>query len=131
VSVAERLRRWAATLAHEITTLTIAYRDPRTPFAARAAIAVVLAYALSPLDLIPDPIPVLGQLDDLVLVPLGIALVLRLLPPEVLRDAREAAHARPPGRALRRLALLGMLAVAALWLGLLVLLLRSALHRPT
>lgn len=75
-----------------------AARDPRTPWALRLLAMLVAAYALSPVDLVPDFIPVLGYLDDLLLVPLGLALVLRLLPPPVLADARAQAErtlARP------------------------------------
>jgi uncharacterized membrane protein YkvA (DUF1232 family) len=129
VSVVRRLRRRAAALARELTALVLAYRDPRTPFAARAVTLLVLAYAFSPLDLIPDVIPVLGLLDDLILVPLGIALVLRLLPPEVLRDARAAARTRPLTGAGRRLGRWGALAVAAAWLGVLAWLAWLLLHR--
>ncbi|MBC7951597.1 MAG: DUF1232 domain-containing protein [Rhodospirillaceae bacterium] len=85
-------------LKRETLALTIAARDPRTPWAARVVAALVVAYALSPIDLIPDFIPVLGYLDDLILVPLGIWLVLRLIPPEVMADARiQAAQAGRPG----------------------------------
>jgi uncharacterized membrane protein YkvA (DUF1232 family) len=72
--------------------LLLAFRDPRTPWAARGLIALVAAYALSPIDLIPDFIPVLGYLDDLILVPAGIALAVRMIPPQVLADSREAAQ---------------------------------------
>ena len=89
----------------------------------------MLAYAFSPIDLIPDPIPVLGLLDDLVLVPLGIALMLRLLPPEVLRDARAAARTQPLAGASRRLGRWGALAVAAVWLGVLAWLALTLLPR--
>lgn len=76
----------------------LAVRDERCPWYARALSAVVVAYALSPIDLIPDFIPVLGLLDDLVLVPLGLLVVRRLIPPEVLADARRRAktEATPP-----------------------------------
>ena len=73
--------------------LYFAARDPRTPLAAKVLAAVVVAYALSPIDLIPDFIPVIGLLDDLVLLPLGIALVLRLIPPEVMAEGRAKAEA--------------------------------------
>jgi uncharacterized membrane protein YkvA (DUF1232 family) len=69
-----------------------AARDPRTPLLVRALAVFVAAYALSPIDLIPDFIPVIGYLDDLLLVPLGLALVVRLTPPEVLESAREQAR---------------------------------------
>ena len=129
MSAVERLRRRAAALARELTALAIAYRDPRTPFAARAAILVMLAYAFSPIDLIPDPIPVLGLLDDVVLVPLGIALILRLLPKDILRDARAAARTLPLDDASRRLGRWGALAVAAVWLGVLAWLALTLLPR--
>jgi uncharacterized membrane protein YkvA (DUF1232 family) len=67
-------------------------RDPRTPWYARLLAGAVVAYAFSPIDLIPDPIPVLGYLDDLVLLPLGIALVLKLIPPEVMAECRQRAQ---------------------------------------
>jgi len=76
-------------------TLYLAARDPRTPWYAKAMIACVVAYALSPIDLIPDFIPVLGYLDDLVLLPLGIYLALKLIPTEVLIDARRRATEAP------------------------------------
>ena len=75
-------------------TLTVYYaaRDPRTPLLVRALAVFVAAYALSPIDLIPDFIPVIGYLDDLLLIPLGLALVVRFTPPEVLESARAQAQ---------------------------------------
>ncbi|MCC7316645.1 MAG: DUF1232 domain-containing protein [Planctomycetes bacterium] len=90
-----RLEKWktqAKKLKRETYALYLACRDPRTPWYAKALAACVVAYALSPIDLIPDPIPVLGHLDDLVLIPLGIALVLRLIPASVMDDCRRRAH---------------------------------------
>jgi uncharacterized membrane protein YkvA (DUF1232 family) len=81
-----------AILKRELTALGLAFTDARTPWYARALLLVVLGYALSPLDLIPDFIPILGLLDDLLLLPLGIALVLRVLPPAVLADCRRKAQ---------------------------------------
>ena len=78
-------------LRQETLALYYAYRDPRVSWGARAVAALVVAYALSPVDLIPDFVPLLGYLDDLVLVPLGIWLVLRMIPPEVMADARARA----------------------------------------
>lgn len=79
-------------LKRDLTALGLALTDSRTPWYARGLLIMVLGYALSPLDLIPDFIPILGLLDDLVLLPLGIILVLRLLPPVVLADCRRRAQ---------------------------------------
>ncbi len=81
--------RW---LKAECYALYLAYRDPRVPWYARLFAAVVVAYASSPVDLIPDFVPVLGYLDDLILVPLGIALALRMVPPDVMAECREKAR---------------------------------------
>src|SRR5512144_3435294 len=84
-------RQQARRLKVEAYTLYLAYRDPRVPWYARIFAACVVGYAFSPIDLIPDFIPVLGYLDDLLLVPLGIALTIRLIPPDVLSECREQA----------------------------------------
>ena len=84
----DTLRDKARALKREVTALGLAVQDPRTPWYARVLAVAVIAYALSPIDLIPDFIPVLGYLDDLILVPAGIALVIRLIPAEVMADAR-------------------------------------------
>ena len=81
----------ARKLKLEVYALYIASKDRRVSWYARVVAVAVVAYAFSPIDLIPDPIPVLGYLDDLVLIPLGIALVIKLIPDEVLRDCREKA----------------------------------------
>ena len=115
-------RRWRARVRElkiQVHALLLAYRDPRTPWYAKALAALVAAYALSPIDLIPDFIPVLGQLDDLLLVPLGIALAVRLIPREVLADCRTKARqadSRPRVRPW-----LSVLLVAGVWLALLAL----------
>jgi len=77
----------------ETYAIWLAYKDPRVPWHARAFAACVVGYAFSPIDLIPDPIPVLGYLDDLVLIPLGIGLALRMIPPEVMVECRQRAEA--------------------------------------
>lgn len=87
------LEERAKALKREVFVLWVAYRDPRTPWYAKALAIAVVAYAFSPIDLIPDFIPVLGLLDDLLLVPLGIALVLRLIPAPVIADSRARAEA--------------------------------------
>lgn len=89
------LKGWAARarqLKQHTLTVYFAARDPRTPLLVRALAVLVAAYALSPIDLIPDFIPVIGYLDDLLLVPLGLALVVRLTPPEVIASARVQAQ---------------------------------------
>lgn len=88
----ERLKRRARDLKIEVYAVYLAYRDPRVPLYARILAACVAGYAFSPIDLIPDPIPVLGYLDDLVLVPLGIALVVRMIPPDVLAECRQKSR---------------------------------------
>ena len=75
----------------ETYAIYLAYKDPRVPWYARIFAACVVGYAFSPIDLVPDPIPVLGYLDDLVLVPLGIALALKMIPQDVMAECREEA----------------------------------------
>lgn len=84
----------------EVRVLVRALRHPRTPWYAKAWVLLVVAYAVSPIDLIPDPIPVLGLLDDALLVPLGVALARRLVPPDVLAECRAAPPGPPPPRAV-------------------------------
>ena len=79
-------------LKTEVYALYLAYKDPRVPWYAKLLAVCVVGYAFSPIDLIPDPIPILGYLDDLILVPLGIALAIRMIPTEVLDDCREKAQ---------------------------------------
>lgn len=112
----DRLKPWAKALKRDVVALWLAARDPRVPWGAKLLAAAVAAYALSPIDLIPDFVPVLGLLDDVLIVPAGIWLCLRLIPPPVMADLRARAETvdRPRSRA-------GMLAVVALWLAALVL----------
>ena len=92
----ETLKSKAKTLKRDASGDLVCSRDKRTPWYARLLAVVVAAYALSPVDLIPDFIPVLGYLDDLILIPAGIALTLRLIPPEVMADARYGQRVRSP-----------------------------------
>ena len=97
------IRKWAKRLKHQTMVVYYAARDPRTPWFVRLLALAVAAYALSPIDLIPDFIPVLGYLDDLIIVPLGLALVVRLMPADVAASAREqalAAAVRPASRVM-------------------------------
>src|SRR3712207_2778892 len=88
-----RLRQRARQLKTDLYALYLAARDPRVPWLARIVVACVVGYAFSPIDLIPDPIPILGYLDDLILLPLGIALALKLIPPVVMAECRARAQA--------------------------------------
>jgi uncharacterized membrane protein YkvA (DUF1232 family) len=116
-SLVDRLRAWARALKRDVHALYLAARDPRVPFLAKLVALLVAAYALSPIDLIPDFIPVLGQLDDLVIVPLGVLAAVRLIPPALLAEHRAAAAAaaeRPTSRAAAA-------AIVALWAGAVLL----------
>ncbi|MCS0494224.1 YkvA family protein [Ancylobacter sp. MQZ15Z-1] len=113
-----RAKIWARAIRQDVLALWIAARDPRTPWYAKAAAAAVAAYALSPIDLIPDFIPVLGYLDDLIIVPLGIVLVVRLIPGPLMAEyrAEAAGRSRPSSMA-------GMVAIGLIWVAAAVLLL--------
>src|SRR5262250_3431847 len=89
----ERARRWARLVKRDVHAIYLAGRDPRVPWYAKALAIAVAGYALSPIDLIPDFVPVLGYLDDLVIVPLGILIVVKLIPVEVIAEYRASAAA--------------------------------------
>jgi uncharacterized membrane protein YkvA (DUF1232 family) len=111
-----RLARWAHALKRESLALYYAARDARTPWYAKVLAGAIVAYALSPIDLIPDFIPVLGYLDELLLLPAAIWLALRLVPEPVLADARrraEAALERPTSRVAAVVIVLVWIACAA------------------
>ncbi|MFN3624096.1 MAG: YkvA family protein [Hyphomicrobium sp.] len=112
-SIVGRLRSWARSIKRDVHALYLSARDPRVPWYAKAIALAVAAYALSPIDLIPDFIPVLGYLDDLVLVPLGILVAIRLIPAEVLAEHRaSASDARlPMSRGAATV-------IVAIWIGL-------------
>lgn len=110
------LKRRARRLKAESFALYLAARDPRTPWLAKLLAAAIVAYVFSPIDLIPDFVPVLGYLDELVLVPLGIALAIRMIPPPVLAECRARAdEAMQGGKPVSRVA--GAV-VVAIWLAL-------------
>lgn len=97
-----KARNWAREIKRDVVAVWIAARDPRVPWYAKLVAGAVAAYALSPIDLIPDFIPVLGYVDDLVIVPAGLFLTVRLIPPDLMvefrreasiRDARPRSHA--------------------------------------
>jgi uncharacterized membrane protein YkvA (DUF1232 family) len=87
----EQLRAWARALKRDVVAVWIAARDPRVPWYVKALAVAVAAYALSPIDLIPDFIPVLGYIDDLIIVPFGILLIVRLVPPQLMDEFRAMA----------------------------------------
>jgi uncharacterized membrane protein YkvA (DUF1232 family) len=109
-----RLRRWAESITRDVYAIYLAGRDSRVPWYAKALALAVAAYAFSPIDLIPDFIPVLGLADELVLLPLGIILVVRMIPPDVMTEHRASAAAmlrRPTSRT-------AAVVIVAIWLAL-------------
>lgn len=116
-------KQWARAIKRDVHAVWLAARDPRTPWLAKALALAVAGYAVSPIDLIPDFIPVIGYLDDLIIVPLGIMLVVRIIPPDVMDEHREAAT-KATGRPVSRLAA-GI--VIAIWITCAVLLARALL----
>ena len=88
----EKWKQRARKLKSETHALYLAYRHPQTPWYAKAFAGLVIAYALSPIDLVPDFIPIFGHLDDLILVPLGIALAMKMIPTSVMVDCRIQAE---------------------------------------
>ena len=115
----EDWKQRARELKSETYSLYLAYKDPRTPWYAKAFAALVVAYAFSPIDLVPDFIPVLGYLDDLILVPVGVALALKMIPAEVIAAARaEATERMASGKPINWVA---GAAIIVIWLGALAL----------
>ena len=110
LSTMERLKVWARNLKRDVIALWLAARDPRVPWYAKALSAAVAAYALSPIDLIPDFIPLLGYLDDLLIVPFGIWAAVKLIPEPIMADLRAKAieHRKPTSKA-------GLSAVIFIW----------------
>jgi uncharacterized membrane protein YkvA (DUF1232 family) len=107
-----QIKHWARRLKRDSHAVYLAARDPRVPWYAKFLAIAVAGYALSPIDLIPDFIPVIGYLDDLVILPLGIWLVISLIPGEIMVECRAKANeaaARPNSRG-------GMIAILLLWL---------------
>lgn len=124
-------KEWVRVLKKETFTLVVACRHPRVPWYAKALALLVVGYALSPIDLIPDFIPVLGYLDDLVLIPLGFMLVIRLIPAEVLAECRRQSE-EIVGRATRagKIAAAVIVAIWILTVALLLWLIVRARNRP-
>ncbi|MBM3394226.1 MAG: DUF1232 domain-containing protein [Betaproteobacteria bacterium] len=121
MKVLDRLRSWASALKRDALTLWFCARHPETPWLAKTLALALAAYAFSPIDLIPDFIPVLGLLDEVVLLPLGIALCLKLVPPSLMLECRDRARAwlassgtRP--RSYAAAAVIVLVWLLALWL---------------
>ena len=110
------LKQWARTIKRDVVALWLAARDPRVPWYAKAMAGAVAAYALSPIDLIPDFVPVLGYLDDVVIVPLGILATVKLIPAPLMTEFREAA-VRQSGRLTSRA---GIAIIVTIWTAALV-----------
>jgi len=128
----ETWKRRAGELKREIYAIYLAHKDPRVPWYAKLLAACVVAYAFSPIDLVPDFIPVLGYLDDLILVPLGIYFVLKMIPDKVMSECREKAQALSDQRRPRNL--LAAAVIVAIWIILAVatalLMIRLMSNRP-
>jgi uncharacterized membrane protein YkvA (DUF1232 family) len=125
--IGRKVEKWknkARTLKQNVHVLYLSARHPATPWYAKLFAACVVAYVFSPIDLIPDFIPVIGYLDDLILVPLGIALAVRMIPPEVLSECRSRAEDRSSSKKTVNWAagvlILALWLVMAVWLGRLV-----------
>jgi uncharacterized membrane protein YkvA (DUF1232 family) len=108
----QRAKSWAKSIKRDVVALWLAARDPRVPWPAKLIAASVAAYALSPIDLIPDFIPVFGYLDDIIIVPLGILLAVRLVPAPLMAEFRMTAASRE-GRPTSRY---GAAAIIVVWL---------------
>ena len=114
-----QLKKRAKKLKTETFALYLAYKDPRTPWYAKLLAAVIVAYALSPIDLIPDFIPVFGYLDDLILLPLGISLALKLIPAEIMNECRLKAQEELNGSKPKGWS--AAVVIISIWLGVLLL----------
>ena len=108
-----KLKDWARAIKRDVHAIYLAARDPRVPWYAKALALCVAGYALSPIDLIPDFIPVVGYLDDLVIVPLGILAVVKLIPPDIMAEHRATA-AIASERPISRVA---AVVIVLLWIG--------------
>ena len=109
------LKTWAKALKRDVMTLWFALKHPLTPWYARAFAAILTAYALSPIDLIPDFIPILGYLDDLIIVPAGVWLLLRMVPAQVLTDSRAQADEWFLQGKPKPLSFIGLAIILAVW----------------
>ncbi|HAR96944.1 MAG TPA: hypothetical protein DCR97_13455 [Deltaproteobacteria bacterium] len=107
-------RERAKILKRDVYALYLCSRHPRTPLCAKALAILIISYALSPIDLMPDFVPVLGYLDDLILIPAGITLLLRMIPDDELQECRQEAEKNPPAKKIR--SLIGGAFIVCIWL---------------
>ncbi|WP_375600381.1 YkvA family protein [Devosia sp. Naph2] len=115
-SLLEAGKKWARSIKRDVVALSLAARDRRTPWAAKILAGMVAAYALSPIDLIPDFVPILGYLDDVLIVPLGILIVVRMIPVDLMAELRAEAARRQ-----RPVSRIGLVVIVLVWLLLLAL----------
>ena len=109
--MSQQARRWALLVKRDVHAIYCAARDPRVPWYAKALAICVAGYALSPIDLIPDFVPILGYVDDVIIVPLGILIVVKLIPPEIMAEHR----ALPAAAADRPVSHTGAIVIAIIW----------------
>lgn len=121
----QKLKSRAEKMKTCLSVLYLAFKDKRTPWYAKAIVFMVVSYALSPIDLIPDFIPVLGYLDDLILIPAGITLAIKLVPDEVLRECRDKAG---NSSGVKINTMYAVILIAAIWLILLYLMIRAIIN---
>ncbi|WP_242225392.1 YkvA family protein [Bacillus cereus group sp. BfR-BA-01380] len=121
----QKMKKWARNVKKQLLVLFLAYRDKRVPWYAKLFTMLVVAYAFSPIDLIPDFIPILGYLDDLILVPLGVYLALKLIPEEVLEDCKrkieEESLVNKPKNWITAFLIVYIWLIVFIWIGKLVL----------
>ena len=115
--MSQRARHWALLVKRDVHAIYCAARDPRVPWYAKALAICVAGYALSPIDLIPDFVPILGYMDDVIIVPLGILIVAKLIPPEIMAEHR-ALGAATQGRAVSHTA---AIVITIVWTACIVL----------
>lgn len=126
--VLQRIKDWAKALKRQVMVLWFSCRHPSTPMPAKVLAIVVVAYALSPIELIPDFIPVLGFLDDVILLPLGICLVMRLMPANVLAECRQQAAEHERNKTPRPKSLVADALIVVIWLVVAVWCWQAASH---
>jgi uncharacterized membrane protein YkvA (DUF1232 family) len=129
MTIIEQWKQRARHLKREVYALYLACKDPRVPWYARVLALCVVGYAFSPIDLIPDFVPILGQVDDLILIPLGVAAVIKLIPPAVLQESRDKAQAvLSQGKPTNRVAAGVIVLVWLFLIAVTVLLIKQALQ---